>query len=143
MQIKNIIHQAERKFLDIRLVSFAAKKLLPVLEKTKSAYLLWFEYYQIIPKHHKFSLGEKIDRFFVEIIDAIATASFLPQKEKLPFVRFAIKRLDVLKFFLMMLWETKSLDSKKYIALSEKLDEIGRNLGGWHGKLGKENSLRR
>lgn len=41
------------------------------------------------------ALGEKIDRFFVEIIDAIAIASFLPQKEKLPFVRFVIKRLDV------------------------------------------------
>ena len=70
-----------------------------------------------IPKHHKFSLGEKIDKFFVEIIDAIVTANFLSQKEKLPFVRFAIRRLDVLKVFLMMLWETKSLDNKKYIAL--------------------------
>jgi hypothetical protein len=47
----------------------------------------------------------------------------------------------VLKIFLMILWETKSLDNKKYIALSEKLNEIGRNLGGWHGKLLKENSL--
>jgi hypothetical protein len=105
--------------------------------------LLWFEYYQNIPKHHRFSLGEKIDRFFVEIIDAIATASFLPPKEKLSFVRFAIKRLDVLKVFLMMLWETKSLDNKKYITLSEKLNEIGRNLGGWQGKLLKENSPKR
>jgi len=114
-----------------------------VLEKTKSAYLLWFGYYQNIPKNHRFSLGEKIDRFFVEIIDAIATANFLPREEKLPFVRFAIKRLDVLKVFLMMLWETKSLDNKKYIALSEKLNEIGRNLGGWHGKIKKENSLKK
>ncbi len=45
------------------------------------------------------------------------------------------------KIFLMMLWETKSLDNKKYIALSEKLNEIGRNLGGWRGKIEKENSL--
>jgi hypothetical protein len=79
----------------------------------------------------------------VEIIDAIVTANFLPQKEKLPFIRFAIRRLDVLKIFLMILWETKSLDNKKYIALSIKLDEIGRNLGGWYGKLTKENSLSR
>jgi hypothetical protein len=116
-------------------------RLLPVLEKTKSAYLLWFEYHQNIPKHHKFSLGEKIDIFFVDIIDAIVTANFLTQNEKLPFLRFAIRKLDVLKIFLMMLWETKSLDNKKYIALSEKLNEIGRNLGGWYGKLSKENPL--
>lgn len=102
--------------------------------------MLWFKYYQNIPKHHRFSLGEKIDKFFIEIIDAIVTANFLTPKEKLPFVRFAIRKLDVLKVFLMMLWETKSLDNKKYIALSEKLNEIGRNLGGWYGKLIKENS---
>lgn len=116
---------------------------LPVLEKTRSTYLLWLEYCRNIPKQHKFSLGEKIDKFFVDIIDAIVTANFLTQKEKIPFVRFAIRRLDVLKVFLTMLWETKSLDNKKYIALSARLDEIGRNLGGWYGKLLKENSLKR
>lgn len=40
----------------------------------------------------------------------------------------------------MILWEVKSLDDKKYIALSVKLDEIGRNLGGWSGQLIKQNS---
>ena len=40
----------------------------------------------------------------------------------------------------MVLWETKSLDDKKYIALSVKLDEIGKMLGGWSGQLQKQNS---
>ena len=40
----------------------------------------------------------------------------------------------------MILWESKSLDNKKYIAISLKLDEIGRNLGGWSGQLAKQNS---
>jgi hypothetical protein len=40
----------------------------------------------------------------------------------------------------MILWETKSLDNKKYIALSGPLDEIGRMLGGWNGQLTKQNS---
>ena len=39
-----------------------------------------------------------------------------------------------------MLWETKSLDDKKYIALSLKIDEVGKMLGGWHGQLVKQNS---
>jgi len=41
----------------------------------------------------------------------------------------------------MVLWETKSLDDKKYIALSSPLDEIGKMLGGWNGQLAKQNSL--
>ena len=93
---QNIFHNEETRLLN------SLPRLLPVLEKTKAVYLLWFEYYQNIPKHHKFSIGEKIDKFFVEIIDAIVTANFLTQKEKLPFVRFAIRRLDVLKVFLMI-----------------------------------------
>jgi len=113
----------------------------------KSAYLFWYQHYLIIPKIHRYSLGEKIDKYFVEAIEAIVTASFLNQTEKLPYVRLAIRKLDTLKIFLMILWETKSLDNKKYIALSEKLDEIGRNLGGWLGKLSKDlekqNSLKK
>ena len=116
-------------------------RLLPVLEKAKNSYLVWYSYYQAIPKVHRHSLGQKIDKIFVEIIEAIITANFLSVKEKEPFVRFAIRKLDTMKIFLMMLWETKSLDNKKYIALSIKLDEIGKNLGGWRGQIIKQNSL--
>lgn len=118
-----------------------------MLEKAKSAYLVWHEYYQILPKMHRHSLGEKIDKIFTDVVEAIITASFLTQKEKEPYIRLAIRKLDTLKVFLMMLWEAKSLDNKKYIALSVKLDEVGRNLGGWRGKLlknlEKEKSLKK
>ena len=40
----------------------------------------------------------------------------------------------------MVLWETKSLDGKKYITLSVQIDEMGRMLGGWNGQLTKQNS---
>jgi hypothetical protein len=40
----------------------------------------------------------------------------------------------------MILWETKSLDTKKYAALSIKVDEAGKMLGGWSGQLAKQNS---
>lgn len=112
-------------------------RLLPVLEKTKSAYLTWFDYYQILPKVHRHSLGLRIDNLFVEIIEAISTASFLDRTKKLPYVVFAIKKTDVLKILLMTLWETKSLDNKKYVSLSLKIDEVGKMLGGWNGQLVK------
>lgn len=118
----------------------SSARLLPLLQKSKDAYLLWYEFYQTIPKTHRHSLGQKIDILFTEIIEAIATASFLAREEKLPFVRLAIKKTDTLKVFLMILWETKSLDDKKYISLSLKIDEIGKMLGGWSGQLIKQNS---
>ncbi|MBI2063913.1 MAG: four helix bundle protein [Candidatus Yanofskybacteria bacterium] len=113
---------------------------MPLLQKTKTAYLVWYEYYQIIPKTHRHSLGVRIDTIFVEIIESLATAAFLVREEKLPYVRLAIRKVDTLKVFLMILWETKSLDDNKYIVLSIKIGEIGKMLGGWLGQLQKQNS---
>lgn len=70
-------------------------------------------------------------------MEAIACAAFLAQKDKLPYVRLAIRKLDVTNVLLMVLWETKSLDTKKYAVLSEKLADIGKMLGGWSGQLAK------
>jgi len=114
--------------------------LLPVLQRVKDGYILWYGYYQILPKLHRHTLGQRIDTLFIEIMESIATAGFLQRQEKQPYVRLAIRKTDTLKILLMVLWETKSLDNKKYIALSIKIDEIGRMLGGWNGQLVKQNS---
>jgi len=79
----------------------------------------------------RFSLGGKIDYLFIEIIELLFTASYLGKEEKLPYLKKATKRLDVLKFFFQIVWEIKALDNKKYITMSEHLNEIGRMLGGW------------
>ena len=110
------------------------------MNKIKDAYLLWHSFCKDISKPERNSFGYRIDSLFVEIIEAIAAASFLNPQEKHPYVRLSIKKLDALKILLMILWESKSLDDKKYISLSVKLDEIGRNLGGWLGQLSKQNS---
>lgn len=114
--------------------------LLPVLQRVKNTYLLWTGYYQALPKLHRHTLGQRIDILFIEIIESIATASFLARQNKQPYVRLAIRKTDALKILLMVLWEARSLDNKKYITLSEKLDEVGRMLGGWNGQLTKQNS---
>jgi hypothetical protein len=73
----------------------------------------------------------------VEIIEALCTAAFLEKSEKLPYVRVATRKLDTLNILLMILWETKSLDTKKYTALAKHLEEVGKMLGGWRGQLSK------
>lgn len=88
-----------------------------------------------MPKIHRYTLGARVDGMFVEIIETVACASFLPRGEKQPYVRLAIRKLDTTKILLVVLWETKSLDTKKYSALSIPLEEIGRMLGGWNGQL--------
>lgn len=114
--------------------------MLPVLERLKQAYLLWHEYYCTLPKHHRYTLGEKIDSIFIDLIENATSAAYLPNTSKLPWVRSAIRKLDALKFMLLILWEAKSLRDGKYVLLASKLDEVGRMFGGWLGQLEKKNS---
>lgn len=110
------------------------------MQKIKISYQLWYEYYQILPKNHRYTIGQKIDNLFTDAIEAVSIATFLSREEKAPYVRLAIKKINTLNVFLLILWENKSLDNKKYIALSEKINEIGKMLGGWFGQLTKQNS---
>ena len=80
-------------------------------------------------------MGGRIDALFIETIESISVASFLQKDEKLTWVRIAIRKIDTIKVLLMVLWESKSLDSKKYIALSLKIEEVGKMLGGWSGQI--------
>lgn len=64
-------------------------------------------------------------------------ADYDPYPMKQPCVRLAIRKVETLKILLMEPWETKSLNNTKYVALSEKIDEIGRMLGGWNDRLTK------
>ena len=73
-------------------------------------------------------------------MEAISVASFLPKGEKRSYIGIAIRKIDTIKILLMILWETKSLDDKKYISLSEKIENISKMLGGWNGQLAKQNS---
>ena len=106
-------------------------KLLPVLEKTKTAYKLWFIYRDSFPKKSRYTLGDKIDRYFLEILELLHIATYQKPVDKIITLTKTIIRLDSLKFFLQLSWETKLLDTNKYVNLSELLHELGKIIGGW------------
>ncbi|MEK7480302.1 MAG: four helix bundle protein [Patescibacteria group bacterium] len=104
---------------------------MAIIDRLIAVYRLWREIHNHFPKKSRHTLGRKIDSAFIEILELAFTAGYLPKDKKLPFVQKAVARTDVLKFFLRIAWEVKDIDTKKYAALSEPLDDIGRMLGGW------------
>ena len=104
---------------------------LSLIQKLVSVYKLWHEILPNFPKDSRYTLGQKIDSLFLEVIENIIKAGYSDKVEKQIFLKRSSVKLDLLKFFLQISWEIKSLDNKKYINLSEKLDEVGRMLGGW------------
>ncbi|MBI4095050.1 MAG: four helix bundle protein [Candidatus Liptonbacteria bacterium] len=107
-----------------------------------ATYKVWHEFLPHIPKDARYTLGTKIDGLFVETVELIFTATYLGKSQKFPYVQNAATKLDLVKFFLQILWEINALDNKKYIRISEKLNEIGRMLGGWNRQLNRENPAR-
>ena len=75
----------------------------------------------------------------IEVLEFILIAQYLNKSEKLLYVRRAISKLDLMKFFIQVAWEIKVLDNKKFIALIEKSSETGRMLNDWSKQLTKEN----
>lgn len=108
---------------------------LPILQKLTQAYKLWQNYVRNFPKDLRYTLGGKIDSLFIETTEAIFSASYSVREQKLPHLRQASLKLDLLKFFLQLAWECKALDNKKFVNLSEHLAEIGRMLGGWQKQI--------
>ncbi len=106
-------------------------KLLPVLEKVKEAYKLWFNYRDTFPKKSRYTLGDKIDRLFLTLLDLVNLAAYQKTEEKLVTLTKSILVLDSLIFFLQISFEVRLLDTQKYLKLSESLHEIGKMLGGW------------
>lgn len=104
---------------------------LTVIQKLVSAYKLWHEFLPHFQKDSRYTLGAKIDSLLLETIEHTIKAGYSDGLEKLIALKNSSFKLDLLKFFLQVSWEIKSLDNKKYISLSEKLEEIGKMLGGW------------
>jgi len=111
---------------------------LPVVRKLKDVYIAWFGYYKHIPKIHRYTLGQKVDQYLCDSIEYAITASFLKPDEKVSYVRAALRKVDTVKVLLLVMWEIKSLDTKKYIHLSKQIDEIGKMLQGWYGSVSKK-----
>jgi len=111
-----------------------------VIQKEKDTYKLWREIHKNFPKTERFGIGQNIEQCFLRILEFSFSGSFLKPKEKIIVLGKIITRLDVLKFFMQIAWENKLIPQKKYLIISENLNEIGKMLGGWKKGLQKKTS---
>ncbi len=100
--------------------------------------MLWHTYIIHFPKIHRYSLGAKIDTLLCEVIQYVSSALFVKKEQKLPYIQKAIQVLDTVKILLRVAHAVKVFETKQYVALSEKLHEIGKMLGGWHNQVVKQ-----
>lgn len=83
----------------------------------------------------RYTLGARIDRFFLDVIELTTKSAYAPREQKINIVAEANNKLDILNVFLKLAWEMKLFDNKKYLAISAPLTEVGRMFGGWKKRL--------
>lgn len=104
---------------------------IPIFKKTYDLYKLFHELRNKASKQDKFTIFAKAENILLEIVEGILEASELNKTEKLPILRKTSLKLNMLRVFVRLMKDTKSIDLKGYTNLEENIDEIGRMLGGW------------
>jgi len=104
---------------------------IPIFRKTYDLYKKVYAIRKQVPKQDRFTLWQKLDNTILMLIEYILHASSLYKEEKLPTLEQASSKLNVLRILVRLAYDIKSIDNKKYTALQQDIDEIGRMLGGW------------
>jgi len=105
--------------------------LTPIVKKTLDLYKLLYGILATFPKRDKYILGAHLENCLLQILDNLLQASAMPKTEKWPKLILANSQLEMLKIFIRLARELKIIDDKKYLALEQRVAEIGRMLGGW------------
>ena len=111
--------------------SYPPREAPAVLLKTKEAYVVWLGVRKNLKLLERIGVGDKIESNFLSLLEIIFLSSYSSFDQKVDLLDRAITKVDILKFFIQLIWENKHITTQKQIELLDKLMEIGRQLGGW------------
>lgn len=104
---------------------------VPLVHKIYDFYKLFHEFIKLFPKIEKYSLGQKIENLTLDILEISLKTVYSPKQEKLSLLKEVDTKINLLKMLIRLANEIKVLDNKKYLISQEKLQEIGKMIGGW------------
>ncbi len=89
--------------------------VIPILEK--------------FPRSQKFLLADKIETSLLDIQDIVIQAVY--SRNKVELLSKVNLKLEQLRYLVRLSMDLKYLSIKKYQYISEKINEIGKEIGGW------------
>lgn len=104
---------------------------VPIFQKSYDLYKQMHEYQKLIPKHDRYTVYSRAEDCLLTVLSSLFKASAASKNEKLTLLEEASTELNLLRVFIRLLKDIKSLDNNKYLALQSEIGEIGRMLGGW------------
>lgn len=104
---------------------------VPIIKSTVELYKVYYSYKNLFPKKDRYTLGEKCERYIIDMLELVLKASTLPKDKKLPLVEEGSDKLDILKIFIRLLKELQIIDNNKNTELQNHIAGIGKMFGGW------------
>lgn len=84
-----------------------------------------------LPRSQKFTLGDRIQNHLSDMLEMLIEAYYLPATEKRAVLIRVNLRLEILRHFYRLAYERGHYNSLRYKDFAQRLDEIGRMVGGW------------
>ncbi len=104
---------------------------IPILKKSYDLYKIFHEYRTSVPKQDRYTLYERSENVILDMFEGFLEAGYGKSVQKQEVLELASVKLNLLRFLVRLMKDTRSLDTKKHLALQTHIDEIGRMLGGW------------
>lgn len=109
--------------------SMARYSHLSIFQKSYDLFKILHQYVAKFPRAEKYCLGQKIKETNINFLDQIIRAN--NARNKRPYLEEASQLLEILRIYLRLCHDLKLIGFKRYEIVSQKIDEIGRMLGGW------------
>lgn len=106
-----------------------------VLLKEKETYRYWIIIHRDFPKTERFGIGQKIEQSFLNVLELTFASVYLVVEQKILMLSRTIAKLDNLKFFMQLAWESGLIKTDRYAYISKELEGIGQQLFGWRKGL--------
>lgn len=97
--------------------------------------MIWVNLVPHISKGARYTLGQRVENKFLDLLELSYTAYFIEKEKKLEKIMECILLLDTLKFLISVAWEGKMISNKQCEDVVLKLEEVGKMFGGWKKNL--------
>lgn len=104
---------------------------IPIIQKTYDLYKALHGYQKSISKTERHSLWLKCENSALSILEGLLQVGYLAPERRTDALIRVSAHVDILRVFVRLSLDTKTIDQKKYVTLQTIIDEIGRMLGGW------------
>lgn len=111
---------------------------LPVYKASYDLLLKVFNLTHNLTREYKFTLGEKLKNEITELLSNIYRANRVSNKAV--HIGTARENLELVRLYIRILKDTNQVASKKHIFINQSIEDVSKQLAGWHKSVIKSNT---